>query len=801
MLKMKIMSLFFKNNYSKIIIIIFLSLIIDISFILKINNPPAWDQGYHLSNVFKMYNILGEQGINVSEKFSQLLDVTDSYRGPLTYFLSALFLKLFNKTYEFAYLSNQIFNIICIISIFYLGKFFKNQSTGIWASLLFTFSSLILTHRADYLIDLSLTSFSTLGFLFFTKWYFDKKEFSFYSSLAGATLGLIFLTKPTGVVIFFLSFLLIIFKLIKSKYGFTNSLKEFIFFFTTFIVVIFPWFSRNWLTIITSTFNAWNWGVNYQDGLEYYSIESWLFYLKRLPSIFGPINFSIFSIIFLIEKTFYKNLLTFKIKSLSKKDIWFLIYVINCYLIISLMSTKAIRFFMPIYPIFCIYLARFIDIQNYKFFSRKTKKFIIIISIICSLLFSKNELYTKNLNNYSSYNWPHADILNEIQKENKNLVSTLAILPDTREINTFNLEAEASKQGEYIAVRQIISNKETYKNDLEFFDWFLIKSGSQGVMSNEAKNLLNQYLLKSPSFIIQKEWILPDKSKVSLLRRESLNSYLVKKDCNNSSINLNLKKTQEGIRLNLLGKGDLLQSSSLLIDFIDEDYKTSTDISLANGSFNRNFDKESCYSLTQDVPITFPEKFSEKINIQARLLDKKGNIKYLNLVDNEIIIEDKNEYGNVIKMTNKIAKVELLGDYLRQGEFEKLFNLVGIINQSDPKQIYLKDAEKIYLQRYKDNKKINNLYNVLISQILQRKVSNAEKTINLILDYDNSNGNAHLAKAIINIYLLDKKDARLSLNNAKTLEKSEESNEIIKTVEGLTYLLEFKFLNAYKILS
>ena len=107
----------------------------------------------------------------------------------------------------------------------------------------------------------------------------------------------------------------------------------------------------------------------------------------------------------------------------------------------------------------------------------------------------------------------------------------MANLPDTVEINTFNLEAEASRQGEYIAVRQIISNKETYKNDLEFFDWFLIKTGSQGVMSNEAKNLLNQYLLKSPSFIIQKEWILPDKSKVSLLRRESLNSYLVKKDC------------------------------------------------------------------------------------------------------------------------------------------------------------------------------------------------------------------------------------------------------------------------------
>ena len=164
-----------------------------------------------------MYNILGDQGINISEKLSQLLNVTDSYRGPLTYFLSALFLKVFKNTYQFAYLSNQIFNIICIISIFNLSKLLKNESTGIWAALIFTFSSLILNHRSDYLIDLSLTSFSTLGFLFFTKWYLDIKKFSFYSALSGAALGLIFLTRPTGITIFFLPFVFIIFKLFKRK--------------------------------------------------------------------------------------------------------------------------------------------------------------------------------------------------------------------------------------------------------------------------------------------------------------------------------------------------------------------------------------------------------------------------------------------------------------------------------------------------------------------------------------------------------------------------------------------------------
>ena len=797
---MRITTLGFKNNYTKIIFIIFLSLIIDILFIIKINNPPAWDQGYHLSNVFKMYNILEDQGINIYEKFNQLLDVTDSYRGPLTYFFSALFLKVFGNSFQFAYLSNQIFNIICIISIFNLGKLLKNESTGIWAALIFTFSSLILNHRSDYLIDLSLTSISTLGFLFFTKWYLDKKIFSFYSFLAGFSLGLIFLTRPTGIIIFILPFVFIILKLINRKSDFSHSLKELIFFFTAFILIIFPWFSRNWLTIITSTINAWNWGVNYQDGLEINSVESWIYYFRKLPLIFGPINFSIFSIIFLIEKIFQKNLLNFKIKSLTKLNLWFLIYILNCYLIISLMSTKDIRFIMPIFPILCIYPAIFLDSQDFKIFSKKSKKIIFTISILPSLFFTKSNFFSNNSNNYSIYNWPHAEIMKEIKNENNNLVSTLAILPDTKEINTFNLEAEASRQGEYVAVRQVISNKETYKKDLEFFDWFLIKTGYQGVMSNEAKNLLNKYLLNSPSFIIQKEWTLPDKSKVSLLRRESLNTYLINNDCKYSSSNLNIKKIPEGIRLSLIGKGKLIKSSSFLIDFINEEYKTSTNISLANGSFPRNFDKESCYFLTQDIPIDFPEINKKELNMKVRLLDEKGKIKFLNLVDNKLIFKDK-EDESFIKMANKTSKVELLGVFLRKGEFEKLFNLVGVINQSDPKQVYLKDAEKIYFQRFLDDENVKDLYNVLICQILQRKVHSAEKTINIILENDFSNGNAQLAKSIINIYLLDKKDARISLNNAKIFEKSEESAEIINIVEGLTYFLEFKFINALRILT
>ena len=157
---------------------------------LKNNNyPPGWDQGYHLSNIFKMNNILDLNNSSVNLIWNNILDITDSYRGPLTYFASAFILNFTGNDYIYAFLSNNLFNILCIISIYILGKILKNKSLGIWASIIFTFSPFIMLQRTDYLIDLSLTGFSSLFFLFLTNWYLDKKGNNLYPFLSGISLG------------------------------------------------------------------------------------------------------------------------------------------------------------------------------------------------------------------------------------------------------------------------------------------------------------------------------------------------------------------------------------------------------------------------------------------------------------------------------------------------------------------------------------------------------------------------------------------------------------------------------------
>ncbi len=788
----------FKSTSFKILGIILLTLIIDNLFIFSISSPPGWDQGYHLSNVFKMSNIISANGINFFNKADQLLDVSETYRGPLTYFLSALFLNIFNYSYEYAYLSNQIFNVICIFSIINLGKFFKNNSIGIWAAFIFSFSTLIVNQRTDYLIDLSLTAFSSLSLLFFTKWNFEKSNNIKYAVLSGISLGLIFLTKPTGIILFFLPFTIIFIKKLKIKENKFFEIIKIFFFFISFFLIIFPWFSKHWLTIITSTINAWNWGINYQDGYNSFSLESWLFYLKSLPKVFGVINFTVFLIIFIFEKISQRNLFKISFKKIKKINFWFFTYIFNCFLILSLMSTKDIRFVMPIYPLICIYLSIFLNQKTYKYFKHFTKKVILVLTVFLTLFFSNHELISHKINQSTIYKWPHFEIINEIKNSNPNLTTTLAVLPDTREINTFNLEAEAARQGENVAVRQIISNTNTYKDDLKYFDWFLLKSGNQGVMSNKSKDLLSEYLLDNNSFTYQREWELPDKSNLTLLKRKRINSSLSKTECVSNFTDLNIQQIENGINIHLKGKGKALHSSNLLIDFFGKDFKKFTNITLANGFFIKNLESESCYLLSQDIPINFPENISGNLFFKVRLLNKEGQVKEINTKENNFPIEKKFINKDYILMANRIKKVEDLGILLREGKFQTLFDLVGIINQSDPKQAYLNNAEKIYIQRFKENGRIENLYSILISQILQRKIQQAEKTIDSIIEFDFKNKNAYLTKSIISVYLLDKDQARFSVDKTKQMDNSLENEEITNIVEGLTYLLEMKFINAYK---
>ena len=96
-------------NSILLILIILVSFFSDKVFLKDNLNLPAWDQGYHLTNLFKTYNIFGEFNLFSTNWWQDLWKITDTYRGPFTYILSALFLILNSHSRYSSFFCNTLY--------------------------------------------------------------------------------------------------------------------------------------------------------------------------------------------------------------------------------------------------------------------------------------------------------------------------------------------------------------------------------------------------------------------------------------------------------------------------------------------------------------------------------------------------------------------------------------------------------------------------------------------------------------------------------------------------------------------
>ena len=191
--------------------------------------------------------------------------------------------------------------------------------------------------------------------------------------------------------------------------------------------------------------------------------------------------------------------------------------------------------------------------------------------------------------------------------------------------------------------------------------------------------------------------------------------------------------------------------------------------------------------------------FDDALKIDCILISNKKEL--LPVQVNKVIFKEKlNKDTEGQFQINKIKEVEKMGEYLRIGNFDNLFNLVGLVNQSDPEQEYLKNAEKIFKYRYQLNS--NNytyLYKVAISQILQRKSIEAANTLKEILKYEKNNPNIYLAKSVVDIYNFHPKKAEKNIQMASKLNNDENLISTINSIKLITNFLNFKIIKLINI--
>jgi 4-amino-4-deoxy-L-arabinose transferase-like glycosyltransferase len=723
--------------------------LVDALWVQRHQLPPAWDQGDHLSRALGFWQVLHRLQPFDPLWWHQLWAQAPSYRGPLTYLVTAPLFSLLGPGYGTAILSNAPFQALLLASLYGQGRLLGNRAAGLWAAFLACVAPALLQQRTDYLIDFSLTAVITACWLLLSWRRLGQPRHPWLASaLAGLGLGAVLLTRPTGLLLLWWPLLLLLIRaagqLWRQRW---QPLAQAALAAALAWLLAGGWFSQNWLTILSTMNNARRWGVLYQEGLEPGTLAGWLFYPRLLPAMAG---------IWLVATVLAGGLLHGWRRGRwphlpagaepRRRALWWLSYPLGALLLATLMSTKDMRFVLPLLPQLLLLLGGLIAAS-----ARWLQAAALALGV--SGLLACQFGIGPNLSGFPSHlprqgeHWPLAEIVASIRQRSPEQLSTLAVLPDSEFLNAFNLEAEGRRQGFRVAARQTTAPLEHLDGDLAGFDWFLLKGGDQGVMSDERQARLSALVRQSPAFMRAGQWPLPDGSRAELYRRRQLSLDVAAAPCpadGRPRLELWPPQPGTGILLSRLSAwASQLEGAKLLL--------SGHDHAVGQGLLRPVDPARGCLAVLERLQPTTPTPAQAPAASAApELLLADGRRMPLTVVRPA---GPPPSGGDEPALARRHDQLLQMGELLRRGQLKQLFALVGRINQHDPEQSYLTDGEAILNARLQgDPGNLSLLYPLALAQALQRRADAAAISLSRITRLDPGNATAHLGRAAVELY-------------------------------------------------
>ncbi len=776
-------------------------LLLDVLWLQRHAQPPAWDQGEHLSRALGVWQVLGEAAPFDPIWWQRLWAETPTYRGPFTYLVTAPLFSLLGPGYASAILSNSLFQALLLGSLYGLGRLAHGRAAGLWAAFLCGVAPALLNQRSDYLIDFSLTAVLTATWWLLTVRVLARPRHPWLWSLGGGLgLGAVVLTRPTGLVMLWLPLLALAWMALAAlvQRGRPARLGESLLAVAAATAVAWPWWSQNWLTILSTVNKARQWGVLYQDGLEANTLAGWLFYPRLLPTMAGAALVAVVVVGGLLSRWRRRGAPASPLPwpQLS----WWLSFPLGALLLASLMSTKDFRFVLPLVPQLCLGLGILLASATGRW---TTGWRLAVVGIgVWGALASQFAL-AANPTGFpprppiAGPPWPLEAIVATIGQRSPHQLSTLAVLPDSQGLNAFNLDAEGRRQNFRAAARQTVAPVDQLDGDLAGFDWFLLKGGDQGVMSDARQAALDAMVRRSPAFQAAGRWPLPDGSSAELFQRRQLSLAVTPVSCGpDPSLQLDLsveptaplRPGREAVLVSRLrGPAAQLRDGLLLLDW-RPDWRH--DRGIGQGMVRAG--PSGCLEVRERLALVVPAGLPDgSYRLRARAIDGQGRPLALRSAPLTLTVAATGEVANRPDggaPPNRIDQLLALGRLLRRGELDLLFRQVGQINQRDPQQIYLAQGERLLRARLQERPPgaggadLEDLYGLALAQALQRHADGAVDTLQRIVSLEPTNPHALMALGFVQLYRFHPGQAQVALDAAARLDPG---NRTLRTLRAV----------------
>jgi 4-amino-4-deoxy-L-arabinose transferase-like glycosyltransferase len=784
---------------------------IQIVWLLLDKSVPTWDDASHFTNALNYQRVLAHIQIFSSDWWHELWAQSTSYTAPFIYILTVPFLNIFGKTVDAGILVNSLFIITIVSTTYCLSRSAFDRQVSVWASGLCLMFPALINVQTMYMLDYGIVAISCLTFLMLTLWKNASARFKSWqwSLMFGITFGCLMLSKPTG-------FLFLLFPSIFLLYSFIKE-RNWLGIFQIGVAIIISWsifgswFSQNWLTVLTSAISSNAIGSAEGDPGGN-TLAGWLYYFQMLPELISlPILVTASGMLIL---SFIKRFSVRSDRQEQQLDVdnkkpfvdrnhqalWLLLYCLGGYLFCSLASNKDSRFILPIFPVFSIFLAYSFNLFQTAWARRLRWATVGItgLFLIINLFYipSADMLLTipyfrSGLTHRTDVNsdFPHHKITQEIIRDRPNLRSTIGVLASSSTLNAENLNLFGGIENFQVYARYFVNTHATERQliekDLNFVNWYITKTGDLGYINKQLLPAIEQ----NPQIQLVRTWQMPDASTVKLYRRKNLPVSI-------ESIPAQIDKVQlekvtisptsgRGINTTYQVSGDreLLQNGLLILTWKCQEQAWHHDRAIGLGNLYLQHSKLATFRVVENSVMLAPEKLPlAEYQLTATYLDRRtGKIVPLSVPKIEIESTTANTFE-----PDSISKLQQLSKSFAQGKIDPVFSEINTLNQYDPTQDYLAQAQQAIKYRIdRGESELELKYTLALTQVIQRQIEPLLANLTAISQQDARNPYAWVYLGFVRLYNWQPQAAEAAFQIAEKLPSPPKELATLKLISSL----------------
>ncbi|MEO0535855.1 MAG: glycosyltransferase family 39 protein [Cyanobacteria bacterium P01_A01_bin.123] len=786
-------------------------------------SPPAWDQGAHLSSAMSHWQVLQHPQWGSGEWWRELWLQSASKRGPVTYLLTVPIFILFGPGADQGVYVNLLFTAILIGSTYAIGRRIFSPAVGLWAAGLSLLSPVLIDLQKDYLLDFPMTAVVVFMFMGMTYFWLADKSLSRWLTtvLWGVGMGLTLMTRTSGLLFVIPPIGWMLGASLWQRHWL--RLGQVILGGVIGLLTLWPWFSTSWLTIISTTLESTVYGGIYADAPQANTLAGWLFYPERLPQMLtwplfclAAIAWILIAIQVLISRNQPQG--SFRLIKLQPNNwgnrkgwIWLLVILLGIYVLFALATHKRLRFIIPYLPIFWIVLSQgIVTIQNrWWHFLRWGAVGTALVLTITQLSLYQSYARMRDGKNPA---WPNEAVINEIVEASPFLETTLGLVVNTAQINPFNMDFYGAVANFHVSGRQLSSSPRTVIQDSQALDWYLTKTEDQGAYDTieEGQQKLRETVETSDVLSLQKSWTMPDGSELRLHHRQAP-PITVSRLASGEQQGVSFEKVDVAsqvaqgqsspITYYLRGSGAALQPGLLLLTWQPEDASKASlaqesqwisDHAIGLGYLKTNLERvteQSDFEVVEQLSVTPPENLPEGIyHLNAEYLNRDTGEHYVmseNAAQVEVVALGSQAEQDSFQDLLTYLHIELAPN-VPNGELDPIFNEIGRINQYDPEQDYLLQAERAMTYRLSQTpNNLDWLYTLALAQVLQQKAPEATATFKTLTEVAPENPHHWAYLGFVHLYRWQPRKANIALSEAEKLQPDLPNLKLLQTVNAV----------------